>query len=417
MYTTKMCDGDGDASRPALERLMEAIRVLRAAPIPEVAAALRHELIGTRRAIDLLEVQFSLVASEFASTDEGEWQGYVSPIQWMRVECGMTAGAAWKAVCVGDQAPALPLTLSAVDAGPLSFAHLATLAGTARVLRESPTSVAFDERPLLEHALAHDLKRFRDDCAHVRHAHDAAAFRAEQVANAEYRSLDVRTEESGAVFAQGWFDPVGGATVRLALDRLARRCGNADTRSRKHRYADALVELAELSLDAGKLAMSGGQRPHLQVTTTLDTLRGTPGAPAGMLEGAGPIAESTVQRLACDANITRVVMGPDSAVLDVGRTHRLPSVSTRRALRARDGGCAWPGCDREAAWTAAHHLVHWANGGATELENLVLLCHRHHRLVHESGWTLARGENGAMVAVAPVPDVAPRARAPDAPPV
>ncbi|MGA7988554.1 MAG: DUF222 domain-containing protein [Candidatus Dormiibacterota bacterium] len=369
-----------------------------------------------RRAIDLLEVQFSLLASAFASTEEGEWQGYVSPIQWLRVECGMTAGAAWKAVCVGDQAPILPLSLAALDAGPLGFTHLATLAGTARALRDSPTSVPFDEQPLLDQALAHDLRRFRDDCAHVRHIHDAAAFRAEQAENAEYRSLDLRNEEGGAVFTQGWFDPVGGTTLRTALDPLARRRGADDLRSRKQRYADALVELAEYCLNAEKLPTSGGQAPHLQVTTTVDTLRALPGAPAGMLEGCGPIAASTVQRLACDANITRVVMGPDSAVLDVGRTHRLPSVSTRRALRARDGGCAWPGCDRKAAWTAAHHLVHWANGGSTELENLVLLCHRHHRLVHESGWTLARGDGGAMVAIAPVPDVAARARAPDSPP-
>jgi Domain of unknown function (DUF222)/HNH endonuclease len=412
-----MCDGDGDISRSALERLVEAIRVVRARPIPEVPDAMRTELVGLRSAIDLLEVQFSLVASAFASTDEGEWQGYVSPIQWMRVECGMTAGAAWKAVCVGDQAPALPLSLEAVEAGPLGFAHLAMLAGTARALSESPTSVTFDERPLLEHALAHDLKRFRDDCAHVRHVHDAAAFRAEQAENESYRSLEVRTEESGAVYTEGWFDPVGGCTVRMALDRLARRCGSADRRNRNQRYADALVELAQHALDAGKLPKSGGQAPHLQVTTTVDTLRAMRGAPAGMLEGVGPISASTVQRLACDANITRVVMGPDSAVLDVGRTHRLPSLTTRRALRTRDRGCQWPGCDREAAWTAAHHLVHWANGGATEIENLVLLCHRHHRLVHEGGWTLARGEDGALVAVAPVPDVAARARAPDVPPV
>ncbi len=247
-----MCDSDGDHSPTALERLVEAIRAVRAGPIPEVPNSLRDELVGIRRAIDLLEVQFSLVASAFASTDEGEWQGHVSPIQWMRVECGMTAGAAWKAICVGDQASDLPLSVAAVEAGPLGFAHLATLAGTARAIGESPTSAPFDERPLLEHALAHDLKRFRDDCAHARHAHDAAAFRAEQVETENYRTLDVRTEEGGAVFAQGWFDPVGGATVRKALDRLARRCGTADARSRKHRYADALVALAEYALELGK---------------------------------------------------------------------------------------------------------------------------------------------------------------------
>ena len=106
----------------------------------------------------------------------------------------------------------------------------------------------------------------------------------------------------------------------------------------------------------------------LQVTSTVATLSGTPGAAAAMLEFAGPIAGATAQRLACDASISRVLLSPSSAVLDVGRTHRLPSGPTRRALRARDGGCAWPNCDRPVSWTSAHHLVHWAQGGPTALD-------------------------------------------------
>ncbi len=131
-----------------------------------------------------------------------------------------------------------------------------------------------------------------------------------------------------------------------------------------------------------------------------------------MLEFAGPIAAATAQRLACDASITRVVLSPSSAVLDVGRAHRLPSGPTRRALRARDGGCAWPNCDRPVSWTTAHHLVHWAEGGSTALENLVLLCHRHHRLVHEGGWQLIRKPDGTLATVAPIIDVGIGAPAP-----
>jgi hypothetical protein len=219
--------------------------------------------------------------------------------------------------------------------------------------------------------VAHTLNRFRDDCAHVRHAHDAQAFLVEQAEDVEYRTLEVRTGEEGVEFLNGYFDRVGGATIRTAFDVLARPAGSHDERSRGHRYADALVELAERCLDAGVLPRVAGQRPHLHVTTTVETLAGTPGAPAGVLDGAGPIAGATVQRLACDASVTRVVMGPDSVVLDVGRTRRLPSVPTRRALHARDSGCVWPGCDRTAGWTAAHHITHWAQGGATELDNLV----------------------------------------------
>jgi hypothetical protein len=112
-----------------------------------------------------------------------------------------------------------------------------------------------------------------------------------------------------------------------------------------------------------------------------------------------------------------VLLGPDSAVLDVGRARRLPSVPARRALHARDGGCVWLGCDRMAGWTAAHHLIHWAKGGATDLDNLVLICHRHHWLVHEGGWKLIRGQDGRMLSIAPVAEIACRARPPDEIPV
>lgn len=409
MYSGANAGGD------PIDGLLVAVTAVAGQDVPAAPAVLRDQLLRLRRGSDLLEVQFSKLAAAFAATAEEEWQGCISPIQWLRLECGMTAAASWKAICVGEQAEVLPESVEAVTEGKVGFGHLAALAGTAQALRQSATATNFDEQPLLAQALAHPLARFRDDCAQVRHAHDAAAFLAGQSQDVEYRSLDVRTGEDRTSFLNGWFDAVGSASIRAALDPLARRTGGDDLRSRNQRYADALVELAEHSLDAGLVPSVGGQRPHLQVTTTLETLAGAPGAPAGVLEGAGPVAAATVQRLACDANITRVVLGPDSAVLDVGRNHRLPGVATRRALRARDGGCAWPGCDRTMSWTAAHHLVHWAQGGATELDNLTLLCHRHHRSVHEGGWQLARGEDGQMLAIAPVAMVPGHAQAPDPP--
>jgi uncharacterized protein DUF222/HNH endonuclease len=413
-----MFDGDDDRSGHARVGLGRSAEPPGTASVPgRTPASLREELIGLRRVIDRLELQFSAVAAAFAATEETEWQGYVSPIQWLRNQCGMTAAAGWKAICVGDQARALPHSIQAVEEGRIGFAHLAVLAGTARALRESSTAAGFDEKPLLDNALAHNLNRFRDDCAHVRHAHDAQAFLAEQTEDVEYRTLDMRTGEQGGEFLSGYFDRVGGATIRTALDPLARPAGSHDARSRGRRYADALVELAERCLDAGVLPRVAGQRPQLHVTATVETLACAPGAPAGVLDGAGPIAGATVQRLACDASVTRVVMGPDSVVLDVGRTRRLPSIPTRRALHARDSGCVWPGCDRAAGWTAAHHIIHWAQGGATDLDNLVLICHRHHWLVHEGGWNLVREEDGRMLAIAPVAEVAWRARAPDDTPV
>jgi hypothetical protein len=101
--------------------------------------------------------------------------------------------------------------------------------------------------------------------------------------------------------------------------------------------------------------------------------------------------------------VTRVVFGADSAVLDVGRATRVPATATRRAVQARDRGCVWPGCHRPASWGEVHHLRHWAQGGSTDLANLVTICRAHHWKVHEGGWRLIRTDEG-VVALPPVAD-------------
>ncbi|HSS93498.1 MAG TPA: HNH endonuclease signature motif containing protein [Candidatus Dormibacteraeota bacterium] len=84
-----------------------------------------------------------------------------------------------------------------------------------------------------------------------------------------------------------------------------------------------------------------------------------------------------------------------------------------KALRLRDGGCTWPGCDRPASYTSAHHLVHWIHGGATNLPNLALLCYRHHAMVHEGGWQIVRGDDGQIVTIAPTMTFGRLPRGPD----
>jgi 5-methylcytosine-specific restriction endonuclease McrA len=105
--------------------------------------------------------------------------------------------------------------------------------------------------------------------------------------------------------------------------------------------------------------------------------------------------------MGCDAVCSTVEVDEQGAPLTVGRATRTVPPSIRRALMVRDRGCCFPGCDRPPAWTDGHHLVHWADGGETSLENIVLLCRPHHRLVHEEGWTLRRDEGGEIVATPP----------------
>jgi 5-methylcytosine-specific restriction protein A len=106
------------------------------------------------------------------------------------------------------------------------------------------------------------------------------------------------------------------------------------------------------------------------------------------LLGAGgePVGAETARRLACDAGIVPAVLGSAGEPLDIGRLTRTVPTGMRRALHLRDRGCRFPGCDRPGHRCDAHHLRHWSRGGATSMQNLVLVCPFHHWLIHEGGW-------------------------------
>ena len=348
-------------------------------------SALALRLIGLRRQIDLLELEFSRVAAAYAETDHWDEEGSLSPIDWIRFNCRMTHHAVADRVAVGERLGGLAESAQSVRSGEIGFAHLTVMARTANAVGER-----FDEAALLAQARECSPGKFHYRCLHYRHAVDAKGYADEQSELAESRHLSLSTAQDGCLLINGVLDPVGGAAVRGALEPLARPCGDHDGRNREQRLADALVDLA-----------CGSQPVQLQVTSSLETLLGLWGAPAGEMEFSLPVSSKTVERLACDSSVARILM-QDSVVVDVGRSKRIVTAPARRALEARDGHCRWPHCDRPAKWSAAHHVVHWINGGSTDLENLVLLCHRHHRMVHEGGWQLVRTEDGALVTVGPM---------------
>src|SRR4029077_14062577 len=126
----------------------------------------------------------------------------------------------------------------------------------------------------------------------------------------------------------GLLDSVGGATLRTTFEALAKKGGKDDLRERARRMADALVELAHHGLDVDALPHRPGQRPHLQVTVPIETLVAMPHSQAAELEFCSPIHAATARLLACDSTVTRIVLGPDSEVLDVGRSQRITPPAT-----------------------------------------------------------------------------------------
>ncbi|MGH7746405.1 MAG: DUF222 domain-containing protein, partial [Candidatus Dormibacteria bacterium] len=360
----------------------------------EVAA----QLIALRHVIDCLELEFSSRVKLLAGATDGEYEGARSTQDWVRFNCKMSIAAAHTAVVVGDRAAELPASVAAVEEGKIGYGHLALLARTADWVMRGPIgAMPFDEQPLLEKALAQSVGRFSYECTHARHAADAEHALRDHVDAMERRWLELQRCENGDLLVRGRLDSVGGATLRTALEPLARRSGREDRRPRSRRLADALVELSAHVLDQGTLPQRGSMRPHLQVTATLETLRGLEGSPAGEMEFAGPVPSATVQRLACDAAVIRVLLDAESAVIDVGRARRTAPPATLRALRIRDGGCVWPGCETSETWTTPHHVLQWsADKGGTNTATMLLLCYRHHELVHEGGWQIARTEEGVI---------------------
>ncbi len=367
-------------------------------------AELAERLTQLAFAADMINLEFAKVAAAFAETDEYDEQGFDSPISWIKANCHMSGGAAADRVCAGEQLERLGRSVAAVGMGEIGFAHFALIARTSAAVGDR-----LDEVKLLRQARKLSVARFRNACLHARHAADADGFVNEEKQGVEASSLTLTTADDGVVLVQGILDKVGGAALRTALEPLAKRAGKDDDRDRERRLADALVDLSMHALDTGLVP----QRTHLQVTASLETLLGLCGAPAAEMEFSLPISAKAVERLACDSSVTRILLDSDSTVIDVGRAKRLISPSQRKALKVRDRGCIWPGCDRPASWTSGHHLVHWIHGGPTDLSNLALLCYRHHGMVHEGNWQIVRTDDGGILTIPPITAFQRLPRGPD----
>jgi hypothetical protein len=372
-----------------------------AEPDPRTPGQLAADLIHLRHAIDLLELGFSADSAAFAATDEYEVQGSATPIDWIRHNCKLSGHAAAERVCAGEQVASLQASFDAAQDGRIGYAHLALIARTAAWIGEHAGS--FNEGELLAIAEDCSVSRFRHTCHHARHAANPDEYAAAEEKVVERRTMTLTVCEDGGYSFGGKLDAAGGAALRTALEPLARKSGAADDRHKERRLADALVELAHHALDGGIVPQVAGQRPHLQVTASFDTVLGRLGSSAAEMEFSLPISSKTLERLACDCNLTRVLLDSESVIIDLGREKRVVTPAQMRALRARDRQCVWPGCDRPPSWTNAHHLKHWFHGGPTDLPNLGLLCNRHHRMCHEGGWELVRDKDGRILTIPPVP--------------
>jgi Domain of unknown function (DUF222)/HNH endonuclease len=239
-----------------------------------------------------------------------------------------------------------------------------------------------------------------------------------QSAEAAHRDRFLATEwdEDGSLIVRGRLSPEDGALFLKALEagkqaiwerevahQVCSQGGSAEPEPpsggvREHprvSRADALAEIAERSLAGASSPRPAPERHQVVIHAEAQALAGGPEEPGCHLQDGPAICAESARRLACDASLLAILHGPKGE-LDVGRKSRVVPQAMRRALEQRDEGrCCFPGCEN-ASWVDAHHIMHWAHGGETRLANLVLLCARHHRLVHEGGFAVARKPDGSL---------------------
>jgi hypothetical protein len=366
----------------ARDRVNEAVDALVDESIDDVSThALGADLIDIRRAIDRLEAEFVRRLHRFHRAHGALAAGGVSTVSWLRPHCGMTVKAAAYRVHLARTLGELPATLDSARAGRASFSNvtmIAHLADDVGVEQVAPLeSILVGAAETLEPGAMRTLTqatRLRLDpdgvLADDNRAHERRWFECEQT--------------YGGVFVlRGELDAEGGALVKTAIDALSHGMSHGETRLGSQRRADALVDLAATQLRWDDHRDVHGQRPHLTVTVSAEALRSEADAQPAELRGVGPIHPGTARRIACDAVRTVVTIAPPVVgsastagstrvmPLSVGRATRTIPAHIRAAMHVRDQGCRFPGCHRPPAWTDGHHVIHWPDGGPTELDNLV----------------------------------------------
>jgi hypothetical protein len=373
-----------------------------AASLPSTAAACAAaggdlETLGERIAELSAQIQaatYQLLVMIRDFDERGGWNDGAcrSCAHWLNWRTGIDLGAAREKVRVARALGELPLISAAMRQGEISYSKVRAMTRVA---------TAATEAELLDFARAGTAMHVERLVRAWRRVDRLAEMEHEERRQAT-RSLTAYTDEDGMVVVRGRLTPEAGAALLRALDaageklyadRRGQRGAADDDSTAEQRRADALGLVAESALADGLDPGTRGDRYQVVVHVDAEALPARSERGGSALEDGQHISAETSRRLACDAAKVVMTHARDGSILDVGRRTRTVPPALRRALAHRDGGCRFPGCGLKLC--DAHHVEHWADGGATKLENMIQLCRRHHRAVHEEGFTvelLAGGE-------------------------
>src|SRR5437879_3259434 len=369
--------------------------------VAEMTEVLKKALADRNRFDAALTGAIGLLDRTAEKAPDGEATMGLSCAEWLSHTLHISSGAGYAQVRLARQLPSLPATASAFERGELSPQHASGSARSVEQVTRGGGDPGDAEALLLEEARQRDPRDLLRWGLSLVHQLAPREMEAEEQRREERRYLHMREVFDGGYTLEGYLDPERGARLKIAINGVLGPRRKGDKRSPGVRRADGLDDIVTRVLDSGELPVRGGQRPHLTVTATLETLRGDPGAPAALLDWGFPISGKALRRIASDAELTPILVSAKGDPLHVGRKYRTATPKMRKALAERDRHCTWPPrCDRPPEWTQGHHEVPWARGGGTEVEGMTLLCAKHHRKLSE-GWRLRQLPDGRRVALPP----------------
>jgi hypothetical protein len=370
---------------------------------------LEAELCTLAAQVAAASCRFLVLVEEFDRREGWAGGGVRSCAHWLAWKCGLAPGAAREHVRVARALVTLPRIRAEFAVGRLSYAKVRALTRVA-----TPDSDA----ELVELALCSTAAQLEKIVRGLRKASEVA----DEQERSRRRSVHWWWDDDGSLVLHARLSPEEGAVVVAALEaaqdavRAASDAPTTPAGTPQVTAADALVVLGETVLAVGPTAASGSDRYQVVVHVDRSTLA-TAGPGRSALVDGPALRPETIRRMACDAALVTMLDGDTGSTLDVGRRTRAIPPAIRRALRARDGGCRFPGCPQRR-FVDGHHIVHWSRGGRTSLDNLILLCRHHHHLVHEGGYGLTvlgpgrfrfTRPNGEVIPESPIP---PRVKEP-----
>lgn len=342
-----------------------------------LATEIRELVIARRR----VEAELVRRVRAFDVRRLAQVEGAASTTAWLGRETRMGPGEAALLVRTGRRLPELPALAEAFNSGEIGVEHLRAVDSLAKNTDEA--TVATHDALLAATAVVvrpNDLARLAQRIAV--HADTDGRLSARI---SDRRHVDLSQTFDGLWHLSGLLEPETGALLSAAIASTMTPTGPEDTRTAGQRRHDAVGDIASAFLGSGNAGTSGGVKPHVDLVIPLAQLLDHAGIAEN--EWVGPLDSATARQLACDAELSRAITDAHGAILDYGRSHRIVPTALRRFLDLRDAGCVFPGCTRPPAWTDAHHLVPWVDGGETSPANTCLLCRFHHRLVHRA-WSL-----------------------------